>query len=181
MSFWNTSNNAPVQATQSFEMTTDLEPIPANTVLRSIITEAKWDEYQGDRYISIRWDVIDGPHKGRVIFQKIRAADADPKKRDKAIMMLAAIDANAGGRLMASGQEPTDVAMMQNLCNKPMQVRAKVWSIKDEATGEVKKGNWIDGVFAANGAPQSAPAHQQSAPTAPAAPAQQSYDSDIGF
>lgn len=179
MSFWNTSSNAPVQATGSFEMTTDLAPIPSNTVLRAVVTEAKWDEYQGDHYISLRWDVIEGEHKGRVVFQKIRAKDADPKKRDKAITMLAAIDANAGGSLMRSGQEPTDIAMMQALCNKPMQIRVKVWAIKDEATGETKQGNWIDGVFANNGA---APVQQPQSAPAPAPVQQQpTFDDDIAF
>jgi len=173
--FWNTSENKPVQASNDFEVTTALEPIPSNELLRSIITEAKWAEYQGDEYINARWDVIEGEYKGRVLFQKIRVKDASDKKRDKAIQMLAAIDANAGGKLMSSGKEPTDVAMMQHLCNKPMVIRVRIWSMEDEVTKEVRTGNWIDGVFSASG---SAPVKKKAAP---ASALSTDFDDDIGF
>lgn len=183
MSFWSTSENKPVQAKTSFEVDTNPPPIPSGTLIKSIVTEAKWADYQGDQYINIRWDVIEGQFKGRVIFQKIRVQDTDDKKRDRAIEMLAAIDANAGGRLLATNDRPTDVLMMQHLCNKPMVIRTRVWAMEDENTGEKKQGNWIDGVFAAsalNGQsqPKAAPVAQpqQSAPVQ-----QPAFDEDIGF
>lgn len=177
MSFWNTSNAQPIQAAESFEAQTDLKPIPTGTLLRSIITEAKWDTYNDDEYISIRWDVIDGEYKGRVIFQKIRVMDQDPKKSDKAKQMLAAIDMNAGGQLMSSGEKPTDVGMMTNLCNKPILIRVRVWSIEDENTGETKTGNWVDAVFNAAAVQKQ----QQQAQQAASQPAQPGFDDDIGF
>lgn len=169
MSFWNTSNNAPVVAKTEVDQNNDLEPIPSGTTLRSIITEAKWAHHEGDEYISIRWDVIDGEYKGRVVFQKLRVKDSEDKKRDKAIEMLAGIDANAGGKLMSSGEAPTDMSMMQNLCNKPMVIRVAVWAIEDSATGETKKGNWVNGVFS------SAVLNKKQAP------ATQTFDDDIEF
>lgn len=176
MSFWNTSDAKPIEATESFEAQEQLKPIPTGTLLRSIITEAKWDEYQGDEYISIRWDVIDGEHKGRVIFQKIRVMDSDAKKADKAKQMLAAIDANAGGKLLATGERPTDVGMMSNLCNKPILIRVRVWAIEDNITGEKKEGNWVDAVFNVKAAQLQQQAAKQE-------PAQAGIDlnEDVGF
>ena len=155
MSFWNTSENVAVVATTSFESQTDMEPIPNNTLLRSVVTEAKWKDTtdrqqadgKGDRCINLRWDVIDGEYKNRVVFQNIWVSSIDGKKRDKAIEMLAAIDANAGGKLMQLGREPSDIEMMSNLCNKPMVVRTAVWMKDDDNGVKIPGGNWINAVF----------------------------------
>lgn len=54
------------------------------------------------------------------------------KQRDNAITMLAAIDANAGGKLMASGKEPTDFAIASALANRPMILLLRVWESEDK-------------------------------------------------
>ena len=183
MSFWNTSDNVAVVATTSFESQTEMEPIPHNTLLRSVVTEAKWSDTtdsqsangRGSKYLSIRWDVIDGEHKNRVVFQKIWTEEQDGKKRDKAIEMLAAIDANAGGKLMQLGREPSDIEMMSSLCNKPMVVRAAVWKMKKD-DGEEISGNWINAVFdPKTPTPKSEP-KKQAAPGAAA-----KFDDDLDF
>lgn len=51
MSFWNTSNNAPVVAKTEVDQNNDLTPIPTGTTLRSIITEAKWAQHEGDSHL----------------------------------------------------------------------------------------------------------------------------------
>lgn len=162
MSFWQTSDNAPIQATGNAEMGGgDIPPIPNGTVLVSMVTEAKWDENQqtGERLIKVRWDVLDGEYKKRVIFQKIRVTDADAKKRDKALRMLAAIDANAGGKLMALGKEPSDMDLASCLTNKPQKIKVAIWKLEkdDGTTGE---GNWVQSVASMN---------QAAAATAPSA------------
>lgn len=139
----------------------DFEPIPNDTQVKAYCEESKWDEYQGDRYINLKWEIIEGEFKGRKIFQKLKVADQDSKKRDKAISMLAAIDTNSGGGLMRIGREPNDMELQQNLCNKPMALLLKVWSIKDEATGETKKGNWVGAVAPLNRRNASAPQPSQ--------------------
>lgn len=159
MSFWKTSDNQQLDTTGKFEMAGGGEPIPANTELRVMATEAKWDEYEGERSIKIRWDVIDGEYKNRVVFQKVRVAEFDAKKRDKAIRMLAAIDVNAGGKLMALGREPSDMDLAQCLLHKPMWIKVQVWEMN------YKKGNWVAAVSGGAGAPapQPAPAPVQAA------------------
>lgn len=171
MSFW-----ATVEKTEnlgSFESAGgNFEPIPANTQVLAAPEEAKWDEYQGNRYISIKWQVL-GPKAfaNRKIFQKLQVED--PKKKEKALRMLAAIDANAGGKLMASGKEPTDDMLNKALCNKPMHLLLQVWEIDD------KKGNWVSAVSPRGNAQPAAEAHK---PTVKAEePQVDDIDSDIPF
>ena len=155
MSFWDTStgeNLAATQQTGSYESSTAMEPIPDGTVATSMPTEVKWDEHEGKRHIKIRWDVIDGEYKGRVIFQKIQVAEPDIKKRDKALRMLAAIDANAGAGLLQLTGEPSDMDLSR-LCNRPMSLRLRIWELDDKS----KSGNWVEAVApVGGGAMQSA-------------------------
>lgn len=141
MSFWNLSDNTEIKNTGTFESGGgDFEPIPAGTQLKACIDDAAWDDYEGDQFINITWTVLDGEFENRKVFQKIRVRENDSKKRDKALRMLAAIDANAGGKLMASGQEPDDNALQMALINKPMVIKVDIWEMND------RKGNWVQKV-----------------------------------
>lgn len=143
MSFWQLSDDKKVESNKEYEMEGgNLTPIPDDTVLKAMPTQAQWAEYQGDRYINLRWDVIDGEYKGRVIFHKLKVYENDPKKADKAKRMLAAIDANAGGSLVKLDREPGDVDLASALCNKPMHIKVKVWEMEGD-DGVERKGNWI--------------------------------------
>jgi hypothetical protein len=143
MSFFTLSTGKAVEQNTSFEVSGgSLEPIPANSVLLAVIHEAKWDEHNGERNIKIRWDVIGEDYKGRVIFQKIRVGDPDPSKRDRALMMLAAIDANAGAHLSKLQGEPTD-ADLSKITMRKMGIMVDLWKITDPITGEEKAGNWV--------------------------------------
>ena len=160
MSFWQTSDNAPIVATGQAEMGGgDLPPMPNGTVVVAMPTEAAWDETpQGERLIKIRWDVLEGEFKKRVVFQKVRCADKDSKKRDKALRMLAAIDANAGGKLMALGKEPSDMDLATSLTNKPMKLKLAIWATDNETTGEKITGNWVQAVASMAGPAAEVPA-----------------------
>ncbi|AGH16092.1 single strand DNA binding protein [Vibrio phage pYD21-A] len=164
MSFFNLSEGQ-LDTQKEFDMGGgDLEPIPNNTQVIAYIEDSKWDEHNGERFIKNKWTVIDGEYTNRVIFQKIKVEEADAKKKDKALRMLAAIDNNCGGKLQQLGVEPDDMQLNINLTNKPMTLLLKVWSIKDEETGEIKKGNWIGAVGPA-GKAKEAPAQQQAPQT----------------
>ena len=199
MSFWQKSTGETLNsqtAKTEYQSGTDLAPIPKGTLLKAMPTEAKWSEYEGQRFINIRWDVIDGEYKKRIVFQKLHVCDSDSAKRDRAIDMLAAIDMNAtGGKLMALGREPSDIDLMSNLCNKPMIIRVQVWTqekkviVNGKEETDVKQGNWIDSVSSAKKSkPEiakmvqqaSAPAPAQQAAAAPTEPAVD-YDEDVPF
>jgi len=121
----------------------DIAPIPDNTTCTGLIESANWDEYQGHRTIKLTWQVVaPAAFKNRKVFQKLDVLANDEKKADKARAMLAAIDFNAGGKLLESDQMPEDLMLMKCLVNKVMQIKVKVWEMND------KKGNWICAVSA---------------------------------
>lgn len=151
MSFWDLSEGGAVESTETFEMGGgDLEPIPNNTGCIATIEEAKWDEFQDDRYISLKWRVVDPQaYANRVVYQKVKVFGTsnckDPKATsDKAKKMLAAIDANAGGGLRKINGEPTDYDLMVSLAGKLMAIKLMVWEM--EINGEERKGNWVAAV-----------------------------------
>ena len=175
MSFWNTSTNENLTSTTgNYEQESqELEPIPKNTGLLAAIEEAGWKDYENDSYINLKWRVLKGEYQNRVLFQKLYVqGDSKAKdsmaKADKAKRMLAAIDANAGGKLLKLNKIPEDTDLMAALVGKIMAIKVQVWSIKDQQTGETKTGNWISAV---------APKSGQSAPEPVKAP-KQSYDED---
>lgn len=158
--FWNVDIKED-ENLDSFEMGGSLEPIPDKTDVLAAPYEAKWDEYQGEEYISISWNVLKPQaYSNRKIFQKLKVND--PKKAEKAKRMLMAIDANAGGHLRASGKLPTDGMLTKALLNKQMILKVGVWKIDD------KSGNWV---MAVSPKSKGLPAEE---------PAAQAQDDDIG-
>ncbi len=156
MSFWNLSEGN-LENTGAFEVGGgDMLPIPAETQCLATIDEAKWStDRENNSFISLRWSVLQPvEYKNRKVYQKLWVTDDDPraadpaKKRDKAKQMLAAIDVNAGGKLMAKAEAPTDESLGACLTNKPMIIKIMQWKIKDESTGETKVGNWVGAVSA---------------------------------
>lgn len=144
MSFFTTSTGENAAATATGEFSAgggDFAPIPKDTRVLAMCDEAKISEYQGQSYINLKWSIAQPKeYKGRVIFQKIKCWEADANKRDKALRMLAAIDANAGGKLAASGAEPTDLSLQTSLTAKPMVLKLGVWDM------DGKTGNWVQEV-----------------------------------
>ena len=126
MSIFNLSTGKKAETTGNFEMGGSSEPIPDGTKLKSAITEAKWSEYQGSRYISLRWDVLAGEYAKRVIFQKVKVYEEDKTKADRQRNMLATIDTNCGGKLQQIDGEPTDIDLLKCLANKPVIIRVGV-------------------------------------------------------
>ena len=138
-------NEEQVNTGASFEAMTEMEPIPHGTSVKAMIDDAKMDEYDGERYINLRWTIL-APESfnNRKIFHKVKVFNSDSKKADKAKRMLVAIDANAGGKLIAANQEPDDALLQQSLLNKPMVIKLGEWEIKEED----KRGNWVMAVSA---------------------------------
>jgi hypothetical protein len=160
--FWGLSDGEDASNTVSGEFDAgggNMQPIPSDTNVLAAIDEAKWSKNQaGDEFISLRWSVI-APEDfaNRKIFQKLWVTDFDPSaaakgedkalaKRDKAKKMLAAIDTNAGGKLLAKPIMPTDESMTLHLLNKPMIIKVMVWEMTDRMTGDVARGNWVGAV-----------------------------------
>jgi hypothetical protein len=136
-----------------FDSNPAIEPIPSNTTLKVTIETAEWADYEGDEYISITWAVL-GPdeYKNRKVFQKLRVKDSDGKKQKKALLMLAAIDANAGGALAKSKKAVfDDMDLATALTNKIMLIKVDIWE-----TDDGKTGNWVRAVSSGKSAPAPA-------------------------
>lgn len=136
MSFW---GNQQLSPDGNFEIDGG-EPIPAGAVLKCIISEAGWSEWQGERKINLTWTVIEGEYKNRRVFQKLDVLSPDANRKNRQLKMLAAIDANAGGGLMRVQGEPTDLDLAQNLTQKIMFIKVSVWEM------DSKSGNWVSAV-----------------------------------
>lgn len=189
MSFWNTSDNQQVSNTGTFEQEGgNLPPIPEGTQCLAMPEEAKWAEYDGAQYISIRWTVMaPAEYQNRKIFQKLWVLGNNPnhkdpqKQGDTAKKMLAAIDANAGGKLMASGAAPTDETLAMNLCYKQMMLKLGLWEMTTEG-GEAKTGNWVKAVAPAGSAQATqAPVQQPQQPQQAPQTSQPQDDGNIPF
>lgn len=139
MSFWNTSDSKPVEASGKFDSGGgNMAPIPDETTVLAAPVEAGWKNYEGEDYVNIQWQILaPAEYKNRRIFQKIKVYQTDISKADKAKRMLAAIDTNAGGKLMSIEREPSDAELTQFLVGKQMLLKLGVWEIND------KTGNWV--------------------------------------
>lgn len=172
MSFWNLSDDKEkVSTSGAFESGGgNLEPMPEGTNVLAAPVEAGWKNYEGEDYVNLQWQVLaPAEYKNRRVFQKIKVYESDPKKADKAKRMLAAIDANAGGKLMQIQREPSDAELTQFLVGKQMMLRLGLWEIND------KRGNWVSAVAPKTGG--AAPAAQPAAP----ATAGGIFDANIPF
>lgn len=164
MSFFTTSTGEKLAGTVTTDFVSgsaDFEIFPKGTRLLAVIEEAKIKNFEGEDYINLKWSVAaPAEHKNRKVFQKVKVWQADPAKRDTQIRMLAAIDANCGGKLMATGKEPDDFSL-QCLTNHPMVIELDVWDMNG------KQGNWVRAVSArkTNGQAAQAPTVTKPAPT----------------
>jgi len=134
--FWNTSDGKEIESNGSFVSGSGLDPFPDGTEVLSIISEAELDEYEGQRKIKITW-IIGRPekYKNRKIFQSLYVfsehKNSSIEKADRAKRMLAAIDKNAGGKLMDTGNAPTTEAMTKCLVNSSMQLKIGLFEAED--------------------------------------------------
>jgi hypothetical protein len=194
VSFWDLSTGENSANTgQEYEVPGgNLDPIPAGSSVLAIIDEAKWERKQtGEEFISLRWSVVSpDEYKNRKIFHKCWVTDLDPQakdeakaiqKRDKARRMLAAIDANAGGKLTAQEGKPSDDSMALHLCNKPMIITLMEWSMRGN-DGSDMSGNWVSRVAPKSaGIDVKAPSAKAKAPAMGNRPASNVLDDEIPF
>ena len=160
MGFWNLSDGEDAAKTGAeYEIPGgNMDPIPAGSSVLAMIDEAKWDHTQNDaeEYISLRWTVLaPEEYKNRKVFHKLWVTDHDPNakdhakavaKTDKARKMLAAIDANAGGKLTAKDARPSDDDLARALQDRPMVITLMIWDSNTGGAG----GNWVAAVAPKN-------------------------------
>lgn len=162
MSFWDTTDGGVATDTgKDFEVGGgNFEPIPDGTKVLASVENAQWKvDNSGNEHLSLQWTVLKPEgFVNRKIFQKLWVTDHDPSakdeekaktKTDKAKRMLAAIDANAGGKLARLTKKPTEDEILLAFTNKPMVIRLGVYSMDDRQNpGEKIRGNWVQAVSA---------------------------------
>jgi hypothetical protein len=176
MGFWDLSDGETAANTGTeYEVPSgSIRPIPAGSSVLAMIDDCEWQMKQtGEEFISARWTVLaPEEYKNRKVFHKLWVLDLDPgakdeaaglKKRDKARKMLAAIDANAGGKLTAKPGRPTNDDLL-HLTKKPMICTMMRWSMPDTRNGGMMHGNWVSAV-AAKGAKELFIAADEALPT----------------
>lgn len=135
----------------------EFELIPDGIICRAIIDEAKWFSVgEGEKKakkLSLRWMVV-APDEfdNKRVFQNLWVEDLDPAakdgkkaedRRDRDRQMLMAIDFNAGGGLLRTG-DLSDENLISCLTNKTMVIRVRKMEPKDGGT----KRNYVDRVEA---------------------------------
>ena len=126
----------------------NFEPIPAGQYLAMIVGSEEKTSQKGQRYLSVEFEVLDGPFKGRKVWTNLSLYHSDPEVVKFARSELANI-CKAVGVL-----KPTDSVQLHNL---PLVITVKCANRKD--TGELQ--NKIKGYApkaAAQGQPQQAAA-----------------------
>ena len=161
MSFWDLSDNSSAADTGTeYEIPGgNMEPIPDGSSVLAMVDQANWrkkdkDDPSSPEYIELRWNIIEpAQYKNRKIFHKLWVTDLDPSakdkqkataKRDKARKMLAAIDANAGGKLTRNPGIPTAEQLGVALIDKPMVITLMTWEVSDSRG--TASGNWVSAV-----------------------------------
>lgn len=169
--FWDLSDGKNATSTgTNYEIPGgNMDPIPEGSSVLAAPDQVQWastDANNGPvaQYIEIRWNIIQPEqYKGRKIFHKLWVTDFDPNaksqdkaiaKRDKARRMLAAIDANAGGKLATNPGVPGNDHLGVALIDKPMVITLMEWEGRDGGTG----GNWVSAVAPRNAAIEVKPA-----------------------
>lgn len=161
MGFWNLSDGDSAAKTGTeYEIPGgNMDPIPAGSSVLAMVDEAKWATTQNDaeEYVSLRWTVLAPEEfKNRKVFQKLWVTDHDPNakdtakaiaKTDKARKMLAAVDANAGGKLTAKDAKPSNDDLAMALMDKPMVITLGVWESNQPGGSG---GNWVMAVAPKN-------------------------------
>jgi len=152
--FWATSDGElATQTGTEFEAPGgNIEPIPDGSSVLAMITSAAWKPHRDNasvEYVELEWQVAQPEaYANRKIWQKLFIDDLDPsakdetkavRKRDNHKRMLAAIDANCGGKLAKKGTRPDDSSLALALMQRPMVIKVKTW---DNDKGEAA-GNWI--------------------------------------
>jgi hypothetical protein len=147
-------NAEAVAPQQSFD------PLPAGDYL-AYITDSEivpTKDGTGQR-LKLRWDVIDGPMKGRVVFDGLNIVNKNPVAEEIAQRMLS-------GLCHATGV--TQLQDTQQLHGIPVVIKVK---IRRDESGQYGDSNEVAAYKKAGGM-QPAPALQQVAPAQPAAQVQ---------
>ena len=156
MSIWNlsTGENATENTKKDFD-SNNFDPLPHNSFHNAVVSDIKWDEFDGAEYINVSWQIADeGEYKNRKVFHKIKVQEAKSTTRDNAIKMLVALNNIAEADLLSIAA-PTGEDLQRELLGTVAMIKVQVWQIAD------KSGNWVSAL----GEPGDVPETKSEQPT----------------
>lgn len=151
INYWDDVEEAA--ATGTYEQPDPNAPIPEGEKVLAAPYSMQWEGFAGSdhKHINVKWEVTDGEYEGKKFFHPIYLKGTDPNgqyykesEQDKIIAkakaMFVAIDKNAGGYVVKSGQEPTDELMENYIKGAEMMVTVGVNQKKKNVVRGVSPG-----------------------------------------
>jgi hypothetical protein len=149
------------------EVAQDFQPIPAGTYNVVPVEFTLTDTKDGTgKYIKARFDISDGPHANRVLFENINIQN----RNETAVSIGKKTIASLLGAVGINTNQPTTMGLIRSTIGK--RVAAKV-AVEQDKSGQYAAQNRIKAILPASNAQaqQAAPRQQQRAPvTAPPQP-----------
>lgn len=122
------------------EVNESYDVIPDNTVVNAVIASSEWKETKDKTggYLALKYEIIDGNYKGRLIFENINLQNSNDKAVKIAQETLAKI-CNAIGKVTVQNSE--------ELHNIPMSLKLGVNPAQNgyEASNKIKSYSKISG------------------------------------
>lgn len=88
MAFFQSRTGRPVNGSEENSFATNFRSVPDNTQAPAVIKKFSVQEYQGDTYYQVIWQLIDGDHKGAEVKQTIKPFEQDDNKAERALNMM---------------------------------------------------------------------------------------------
>jgi hypothetical protein len=142
MSFW-VSDVGQLTGEAKDAFTQNFKIIPDDTRALARIMKFFLVERNGRQHYEIDWELVDGEFKGRHVFQKIHAFDADAKKKHRALNMMMLLY-KTNSLQPKHNNAPTDADLMA-FAGKICGIRIQEWSAPKE-DGTMMEGNWVSEV-----------------------------------
>ena len=88
MSFFQSKTGRPVNGSEENSFASNFRSLPDNTQAPAVIKRFAVQEYQGDTYYQIHWQLVDGDFKGSEVKQTIKPFEQDDNKAERALNMM---------------------------------------------------------------------------------------------
>ena len=105
------------------EVNDSYDVIPDNTLVNAVITSSEWKETKDKTggYLALKYEIIDGNYKGRIIFENVNLQNSNPTAVKIAQETLAKICNAIGKVTVQNSEELHNIPMSLKLCVNPAQ------------------------------------------------------------
>jgi len=141
MSFYSLSDGSSPTGSEEDSNASVILTVFDNTFAKAKITACEIKIWGDNKYVEVRWQLIDTKFKGIFVTQKIKVFEQSGKARDRAINMLVRLYKIANLKLSHSDAPGnSDLAMLKG---RVMGIKIQQWFYQG------KEGNWVSEVHSA--------------------------------